>query len=306
MNYRDLDLNLIVVLNVLLEECNVSRSAVRLGISQPAASVALSKLREYFDDELFLKTSNGFVPTALAESLREPIAKIVASIDGQIANSRAFNPATARRRFVFASSDLGEVFFSPKIIRLFNDEAPHCSVSCTSLPANDLTLAMERGEVDLALGYFPDLDTNGISQVNFFSLDHVVIARKDHPIIKGRLTIEQFKTVRHAVVSHEARPHQEYEAVVMKRGLHRNIFASIAHLMTAPAIIRDSDLISVVPDLLAMEFAEPFNLQVVPLPFEVPPIQSKMYWHVRSKGDAGVRWLRSSLMQIFGSSDGRK
>ncbi|MDH4560504.1 LysR family transcriptional regulator [Pseudomonas sp. BN411] len=299
MNYRDLDLNLLIVLNVLLEERNVTNSATRLGISQPATSVALSKLREFFNDELFIRTAAGLVPTSLAESLRSPVAEIIEKIEGQITNSRAFDPANARRRFVFAASDLGEIFFYPKIIQLLKSEAPHCSVTCVSLPVNDLGRAMERGEVDVALGYFPDLDINGMSELPLLSLDHVVIARADHPHIQGSMTIEQFETVPHAIVSHEARHQQEYEAQVAKNALRRNVFANIAHIVTAPAVIRDSDLISVVPDLLATEFAEPFNLQVVPLPFQVPRLQAKMYWHARSKGDASARWFRTALKRMF-------
>src|SRR5215467_3052042 len=157
MNKR-LDLNLLPIAIVLYEERGVGKAATRLGMSQPAVSSALAKLRKAFDDPLFIRTAHGMEPTPRAQALIAPARDVLTRVERDVLSGMAFNPATTNATFAFALSDVGEMVFLPRIIESLRTLAPLASVRSVSLPPSQLREALEKGEIDLAIGYFPDLE----------------------------------------------------------------------------------------------------------------------------------------------------
>lgn len=301
MNFRDLDLNLLLLLNALFDERSVSRTAARLGISQPAVSASLGRLREFFDDQLFVRSANGLLPTAYADSLCEPVRRIVELIDNEIMQSRQFDPLESTRAFAITTSDIGEAHFLPGLLRKMNREAPQCMVQSASFPPKRLAEVMERGEIDLAVGYFPDLDTKGFHSQSLAMEPLVCIARRDHPDVGDTIDLETFGRVPQAVVTHEARGQHAYEQLVVDQRIVRNIRTRIAHFTSVPVVIAATDLIAVVPRGLAELYSEmaKFKLKQVELPFAAPPLELKQYWHQRTHRDPASRWLRSVITALY-------
>lgn len=161
--------------------------------------------------------------------------------------------------------------------------------------------AMERGEIDLAVGYFPDLDTKGFHSQSLAMEPLICIARSDHPSVGDTIDMETFERVPQAVVSHEERAQHAYEKLIVDQRILRNIRARIAHFTSVPVVIAATDLIAVVPRDLAELYSEmaTFKLKQVGLPFALPPLELKQYWHQRTHRDPASRWLRSVITALY-------
>ncbi|HEU0223756.1 MAG TPA: LysR family transcriptional regulator, partial [Paracoccaceae bacterium] len=155
MNFREIDLNLLLVLDALLKERNVTAVARRLAISQPTVSFSLKKLREIFADELFVRTASGMQPTPLALELGAPLRRMLDILEGEILSPAEFDPATSSRSFIVNTTDIGEMVFLPPILQRLRAFAPKASVECICLEPRELARAMNEGEIDLAIGYLP-------------------------------------------------------------------------------------------------------------------------------------------------------
>lgn len=303
MNYRDLDLNLLMVLHALLEARSVSRAALRLGVSQPAVSLSLSKIRELFGDEIFIRSGSELVLTERAQDLQKALSEINQILQSQVLQVRAFDPLSARDNFVFCTSDLGEIYFFPRLLSAIQEQAPGCALECVSLPPRDLAKAMESGEIDLAIGYFPDLEIKAFYSKLLFHLGLVIMARKGHPLISERITLKQFMDVPHVVVTHESRHQERYEKYVASHQIQRRIVARLAHLSTAPHLVSQSDAIAVVPAVAVATYGEALNLQSLVLPFKLEPLEVKLYWHARASRNPRLLWLKTLVDNLFSRSN---
>lgn len=299
MNYRDIDLNLLMVLHALLEERSVSRAALRLGVSQPAVSLSLAKIRDLFGDDIFIRAGPGLVLTERAQDLQKALSGISQILQNDVLQARAFDPLSARDNFVFCTSDLGEIYFFPRLLSAMREQAPGCALECVSLPPRELAKAMERGEIDLAIGYFPDLEIKAFYSKLLFHLGLATIARKDHPTIRGRITLDQFTQVPHVVVTHESRHQEQYEKYIASEQIPRRIVARLAHLSTAPHLVSQSDAISVVPAVAVDTYGEALNLQSLALPFTLEPLEVKLYWHARASRNPRLHWLKTLADTLF-------
>jgi DNA-binding transcriptional LysR family regulator len=301
MNPRELDLNLLTVLHILFEEKHVSRTARRLNISQPAVSASLARLRDYFSDPLFFRAGQGLLPTAYAESLREAVCSAMQLIDAQILHSRRFDPLNTSCTFTVCTSDIGEaVCMRPLLLRL-NWEAPGCGLNSVAAPPKNLTDLMSHGEVDVALGYFPDLADKCFhsEHLGFDSL--TCLLRKDHPIVGTDLTLDQFQRLEHLVVTHEGRRADEYERLISEQSIDRNVRARISHFTNVPALLATTDLVAVVPHSLAHLYCDIYPLKTAQLPFSGGDIELKLYWHQRVHQDSANIWFRDLLISMFRS-----
>jgi DNA-binding transcriptional LysR family regulator len=297
-----LDLNLLSVLVALEEQRSVSGAAHKLGRSQPAVSADLAKLRQFFDDPLFLRAGNSMQPTPRASAVVKSARSILDRIDVEIVAPPKFDPVTSDRPVRLALSDVGEVVFLPTILKTLRKHMPCADVCSVSLPAQEIQVELERGGIDLAIGYFPDLQKRNFFQQTLFTDGFASLMRSTHPIATHKLTIKQFTQLEHAVVRAESRTEEVIERYLARKKIHRRIVLTTPHFASAPIIISQSDLVVTVPEPLARYFSGvTAGLRVVKLPFELPRIEMKQFWHRKVHHDERNRWLRTLIFGLFQS-----
>lgn len=296
----ELDLNLLVVMVALEEQRSVSRAAVKLGKSQPAVSAALGKLRAYFDDPLFLRAGNLMEPTPRAVAVANTARSVLERIRTEIIAAPIFDVAASEKAIRLALSDVGEVVFLPAILRKVRELMPRAAVRSVSLPAAEVPPELESGELDLAIGYFPDLQKGSFFQQTLFKDSFACLIRADHPITASKLTIKQFLQLEHAVVRVESRTEEVIERYLARNKMQRRVVLTTPHFASTPLIVAQSDLLVTVPEPLARYFAgAAANLRVVELPFEPPRIELKQFWHRKFHNDPRNRWLRAMIYGLF-------
>jgi DNA-binding transcriptional LysR family regulator len=303
MDFRRLDLNLLLVLDALFTERSASAAGQRLQVSQPTISSSLGKLREFFHDEMFVRTGGEMRPTALAESLREPVRRVIATLDDEILNPTVFDPATTERVFTISSSDMGEVIFLPDLLRVIRKQAPKAGLQMVSMHFSRLQEAMSSGEVDLAGGYFPDFGGSTFFEQKLFDHPFVCLASAHHATIGDSITLQQFLAAEHAVVAQETRSQEIFERRLKQLGLQRRVMLRTQHFMSLPALVAQSNLIAIVPRAVGQLYPFPGELKFLPLPIEIPLIEIKQFWHRRAHNDPAVTWLRRLMNDLFRGRD---
>jgi DNA-binding transcriptional LysR family regulator len=295
-----LDLNLLYVLVALADHRSVSSAAAKLGKSQPGVSSALAKLRTFFADPLFVRAGNSMQPTPRAVELIKAARDVLDRVGAGIVSAPAFDPKTSSRTVTLALSDVGEVVFLPAILKELREKLPHALVRSVSLPAADVPGHLESGDIDLAIGYFPDLERTNFFQQALFADTFASLIRIDHPVTARKLSIKQFLQLEHAVVRAESRTEEVIERFLARKRLRRRVVLETPHFASAPIIVAQSDLIVTIPEPLARYFCSvSAALRVVELPFTPPRIQLKQFWHRKFHHDARSRWLRALIYGLF-------
>ncbi|PZU60248.1 MAG: LysR family transcriptional regulator [Sphingobium sp.] len=297
------DLNLLVVLDALMEERGVSAAARRLGVSQPNVSFSLNKLRASLGDELMIRNGNRMQPTALAETLRDPVKRILNALETEILASRAFDPVTAERRFVISTSDIGELVFLPQLMRELAMRAPGVTLECRSMTPGELERAMSEGDVDLAIGYFPDLAGSNFLTQKLFDHPFTCIASATHRQARPGWTLDTFLEQGHIVVAQRGRSQELFEEQLSNMGLKRRIQLQSPHFMSIPLLVAGSDLISTVPAAVGAIFATMAPLRLIDPPLASPLINIQQFWHRRVHDEPSVRWLRNLISALFLNRD---
>lgn len=299
MELTRLDLNLLLVFHQLLRDRRVSAVAQSLGMSQPAVSSALGRLRASLGDELFIRTPRGMAPTPYALQLAEPVAL---ALDGlqQALNVRAsFEPASSARRFTLAMSDVGEMYFLPILVDVLAQEAPQVTLAVVSVTHPALKDEMASGRIDLALGLLPQLQA-GFFQQALFRQPYVCLMRRGHPLAaKPRLTLKALAAAEHVHVQAAGTGHGRIDAALAAQGLHRRFRLTVPHYVALGDVLGHSDLIATVPERFALRVAEPFGLSARPLPLSVEGSVIHQFWHGRLHRDPGHQWLRALVVRLF-------
>ena len=308
MELARIDLNLLLVFHHLLREKRVSAVASVLGMSQPAVSSALGRLRASLDDELFLRTQRGMVPTPYALQLADPVA---AALDGlqQALNVRAsFDPASSERSFTLAMTDVGEMYFLPVLMDALAEDAPGVTLNVVAVTSASLRDDMASGRTDLALGLLPQLQA-GYFQQALFRQPYVCLMREGHSLAaKHILTLSDFAAASHVRViaagTGHGRADEALSEALERQGLQRRIRLTVPHYVALGDVLGHSDLIATVPERFAQRVTGPFNLTTRPLPLAVDGSVIHQFWHARLHKDPGHQWLRGQVSQLFG--DGNK
>lgn len=296
----DLDLNLLRVLVVIAEKRSVSAAAIHLQKSQPSVSAALSRLRAFFGDPLFVRSGNRMQPTPRMLEIVGPVRDVLMRVGTNIVASPTFEPAAKNAPIVLALSDVGEVVFLPTIIPELRRVAPHSSLRSVSLPADEVAAGLETGAIDLALGYFPNLRQHNFFQQSLFSDTFTCLIRADHPVRSARLSLRQFTSLEHAVIRAESRTEEVIERFLVSKKIQRRVVLTTPHFASVPPIVERSDLVVIVPEPLANYFSTvSTRIRSVKLPFDPPRIDLKQFWHRRYHHDARNRWLRNFVCGLF-------
>lgn len=303
MAYSDLDFNLLKVLEAVFIHRSASAAAEALSVTQPSVSLSLKRLRAHFGDELFVRQGGRMVPTAVAERLREPVARVIATVQSDIVPAGPFDPASSDRCFVLSLSDLGELTFLPDLMASIRRKAPRVTVQSVTLPTRELKGALVDGDVDLALGYFYGFDGDNLFSQKLFDQTFVCLARVDHPDIGDRLSVEQFIRAEHAIIEQDGRSQEVFERRLETLGLERHVVLRSPHFMSVPLLISQSDMITTVPLAVGRIYTKLTRLKMLPLPFQSPAVELKQFWHRRSHTDPGTVWLRRIVSKLFTGHD---
>lgn len=299
MELARIDLNLLLVFHQLLREKRVSAVALTLGMSQPAVSSALGRLRQNLGDELFLRTPRGMAPTPYALQLAEPVAL---ALDGlqQALNVRAsFDPDHTQRSFTVAMSDVGEMYFLPVLVDALAHQAPNVTLQVVSVTHPSLREDMASGRIDLALGLLPQLQA-GFFQQALFRQPYVCLMREGHPLAgKPRLSLKALAAAEHVHVQAAGTGHGRVDAALTAQGLQRRLRLTVPHYVALGDVLGHSDLIATVPERFAMRVAQPFGLVHRPLPLAVGGSTIHQFWHGRLHRDPGHQWLRALVVRLF-------
>lgn len=299
MELRDLDLNLLLVFQEVFRERQISAAARRLRLTQSAVSNALARLRRATGDELFVRTAAGMQPTPYAERMAEPVAVALAHLEQALAPARAFEPARDRRRFTVAMTDVGEVYFMPRLVGLCGAAAPGVEVASVRVGSAGLRAEMEAGRIDLAIGAFEDAP-EALYQRRLFRQDYVSLFRAGHPLAGAPLTMKRFAAARHLVVAALESPYDGINTALRKAGILASACFSVPHFSAVPYIVSTTDLVVTVPQKLAERAAGPFGLVYVKSPLPLVALQTNVFWHRRYNQDEGNRWLRTLVVEAFG------
>lgn len=296
MNISSVNLNLLVAFEALLEERSVSRAAKRAGLSQPAMSNALSRLRATFNDPLFNRTARGITPTARALELAGPIRAGLSTLRSAFEERPSFDPAVSTRTFRIVMTDYAEVRLLPTRL---DRVAPHLQISIRRL--DRLFIAPEAdlraGTFDAAIGFFPEdssLDP-GTHSCDLFTEENVCILRRGNPLLKRRFTLREFAAAGHVAVFYRLDSRGLIDNILAGHGLRRRLLAPTPHFLTVPFLVAQSDLIAVVPAGLAAQFRKHLPLEVRKVPLLLPPFRMRLLWHEHAEDDPGHAWLRSQL-----------
>ena len=298
------DLSLLLVFEAVYAERQISRAAQRLGLAQPTVSNALGRLRRLTGDALFVRTGRGMEPTPHAERLAAPLREALAMLRGTLQARSQFDPAQDRRHFTLFLTDLGEAFFLPRLLARLRDAAPGVTLTTLPMPDRDPQAALERGEVDLAIGNLPDLPP-GFYQQRLFREHYVAIGRPDHPLLNGAMTPERFAEAHHAVVLPHGTGHSVVEQALLARGLQSRIVLRVQNFLVLPAIVTGTDLVALVPRSAARVLAAHQPLGQLASPLDVPDFVVRQCWPQRLHGDAAHQWLRGVVAELFGEGADR-
>jgi DNA-binding transcriptional LysR family regulator len=293
-----IDLNLLRLLVAVYDAGSVTLAAQRLKMSQPAASAALTRLRESFGDQLFIRTPSGMEPTARTEAIIASTREILERIDHQILANPRHDPASFSGEFVLCMSALGEVIFLPQLLPLLRRASPRATVRSITLPAHQVHEALQSGQVDLAMGYYPGLGNGDIFQSRLFSHDLVCLVRHGHPLKGPRLTMDEFVQCDQAFVSDGSRTQEMLDELLAERKIQRNIVLYTGHYLSIPPIICKSDLLVVTPRWLTDHFAKE-GIRPLELPFDLPNYTLRQFWHRKFHTEPKTVWLRSLVSEHF-------
>lgn len=298
MNINEFDLNLLMVFDAVLAEGGISRAAERLGLSQPAVSNALARMRVATGDRLFVRLANGMAPTPYAQRIAEPICQALATIRTSLAENRGFDAATSERSFGIYLTDLGEVYFLPRLLAHLNRVAPQVHIRTLPMPAEAAQDALKSGEVDLAIGNLPDFRA-GFYQQRLFHDHYVCVVRRDHPLIGTQVTLDQFAAASHAIGTPAGTGHGIIERTLMEHGLQHRIVLQVQNFLVLPNIIAATDLLAIVPHSVGIQLSRYNDIKLLPVPIPIPSFDIKQCWHERFHDDEGNRWLRQQFAELF-------
>jgi DNA-binding transcriptional LysR family regulator len=291
-NLRRLDLNLLVTLDMLLSEHNVTRAAQRLNFSQPSVSVHLAKLRDIFGDPLLLPGPRGMRPTARGEELRAPLREALESLGRAVSPASPFDPAEARQTWRIAASDYGESTVLLPALASLRSAAPGTRLAVLELAPARIARQSEQGLIDLAL-HTSDGAPEGLRRRPLFQERYVLAGRTGHPRLKRRPTTAQFCALEHVIVSPDGGGFQGItDATLAQVGLTRKVALSVPHFLFVIFTLRDTDMVAMLPERLVRGDK---SLKIVESPVEVPGYEMSMLWHERSHRDPAHQWLREHI-----------
>ena len=294
----NVNLNLLVALDALLSTRSVSEAARRLHVTTSAMSHSLAALRGLFEDPLLVRVAGRMALTPHAESLREPLARVLGGVTMLLEGTREFEPSRAERRFVIAAPDFFATLILPRVMSVLAEEAPGIELSIVPSARRGNAWFLENGEFDLALGAVVE-DAPGIRRLELCTEGFSCAVRKDHPALGQTLSLDTYARLPHLVITlgDDEQPTWIDEALA-KKGRSRHVAVRVRYFMAAPLVVSRTDLVLTAPAMLIDYFAKLVPLRVLKPPISLPTYPEEAYWHERYDADPAHRWLRQILVRV--------
>jgi DNA-binding transcriptional LysR family regulator len=295
MNWGAFDLNLLIVFDAVMQERSVTRAGSRIGLSQPAMSHALNRLRYMLKDELFVRTPEGMVPTPHAEMLARPLSNALSEMQLAL-EPAAFDPAASDRRFVLAINNYAAVVFAPPLVAAVSAEAPAVRLDLRPSGTLDIVDHLDRGALDLMLG---SMESPGerFATAPLLEDSFVMVMRRGHPASRGKLSAATFAALPHLEISSSTEDTGFIDRWLAERRLVRSI-ALRAPFLSAAAILAKSDLVVTLSSRIAQELVRNHSLRIRKPPYHSPCVRTVMLWHRRLDRHPAHRWLRDVILSM--------
>jgi len=299
-NLRGIDLNLLTVFDAIVAEGKLSKAGERLGMTQPAVSGALARLRITFDDELFIRTGQGMEPTPKAHTLIEPIRDALSIIQATLEHSKTFDPYTSQRVFKLSMSDVVELSLMPLLLKKVSEQSP--SISFESFPelSKSSFELLKQGQLDIYFDYIEPKD----KQLEYYKVAEdfaVVIARENHPRIDKKISMKQYLAERHIILNHRHNRKTVLEQLLEGKKLPRKVLAEVRQYTAVPEMVTQTDAIAVLPKRLAYYYANLLPIKIMPFPLLLNKLPAFMIWHKALNQDQGHLWLRKLILELSSS-----
>jgi DNA-binding transcriptional LysR family regulator len=297
MHIESMDLNLLRLFDAVYRARSVSRAAEELGLTQPAASHGLGRMRLLLKDALFTRAPGGVAPTPRAERLAAAVQAALTMLEEALSEPDRFEPAASRKMFRIHMSDIGEGRFLPALMARLGELAPGVRLETLPLALGEIAPALDSGRVDFAFGFLPQVrDTQ---RRHLLKDRYIVLLRKGHPFARGRRSsqalIEALQTLEYVAV----RTHAETLRILQLLNLEERVRLTTEHFMVLPAIVRATDLAVVMPRNIARGFAEEGGYAIVEPAFPLRDFTVSLHWSRRFEGDPANRWLREVIVGLF-------
>ncbi|MDX1692928.1 MAG: LysR family transcriptional regulator [Ketobacteraceae bacterium] len=291
MQLHRLDLNLYVVFETVFEEGNLSRAANRLFLTQPAISHSLSRLREHYQDALFVRRGHGMEPTPLAQRIRPQIQAALQALQETLQPAAGFDPKASRKRFALGMRDNVESIMTPRIMAMLEQQAPQTQLASVRVPRREMEAQLSSGRLDLAFDVLLPVGPR-IRHEPLMSDHFRVISRMDHPALGKRLTLKKYLAARHIVVSSRQSGPSLEDFELSRLGLRREVTMRCQHVYVAMRTVASTGLLLTVPASVAASQMLTPDLKSWKMPAELPPLAIHMYWHEDLDRESSNRWLR--------------
>jgi DNA-binding transcriptional LysR family regulator len=302
MNFHSLDLNLLVVFDALMRTRSVTLAGEKVGLSQSSTSNALQRLRTAFGDPLFVRTPKGMEPSALALELEAPLRSALDQLRRAVERDQTFVPGTSSRIFRVLMSDIAQALHMPALVAAIRCDAPSIRLENVALSLRDAKQAMADGELDLAVGFLPDLGADFRRQ-SLFAETWVCVVSKSHPRIGDSLSEDEYLAETHVSFRPAVAIHSVLDDLLVahfaSKGMRRSIGLTVPYSSGIGSTVAASDLVLTAPVGLAMTMVDHADVHLIQLPFNLPKIDLNMQWHERVHRDPGGKWLREAFASRY-------
>jgi DNA-binding transcriptional LysR family regulator len=309
MNFRTLDLNLLRVFDEVMAEGNLTRAARNLAMTQPAVSNALKRLRDSVDDQLFVRSGYGVEPTPYARAIWPAVRDSLSQLRSVIAPTQ-FDPSSSRASFMLAMADATAALLMPGLLERIERDAPGVTLRVLPLTTRDPRRLLEQNEIDIALGHFPaamaalvlaamqEGEPENFGHERLYSSHYVCVMRRDHPLAKTRLSLDEYCAARHLLVSFSGRPYGFVDEALAELGRSRRVVLTVNQFFTAGQVVMRSDLLTVLPRHFLSASGFGMRLAQRPLPMSMPEVHVDMLWHHRQDTRPEHAWLRQQILEV--------
>lgn len=269
--------------------------AAELGLTNSSISHALTRLRDIFDDELFLRRPHGMEPTAFARQVSVDVDKALQSMQDALSDAPDFDPASAQSHLRVSARDSEIASALPRILSRLRERAPGMTVSVRSMAAGEALRALRDANIDLAMGFF----ATGVPEIDYRDLrreGYLVVARQNHPLMDGPLTLEAYCQAEHVLVAADGSTRGIVDDTLARTGHQRKVVLSLPQFLPTLAMVSQSDTIATLPGTIVRRYAAAFDLQFAPPPLEIRTFDIRILTHVRDRRNAAVQWVVNEML----------
>lgn len=295
MKLSNIDLNLFVVFDAIYTEGNLTRAGEIIGITQPAVSNSLSRLRKIFDDPLFVRTADGMMPTPVAQNVIGSVRQALGLIRSSVQESESFMPRESDKKYRISMTDLTQAILLPYLFERIEKIAPGVSLDCYQVRRRDMAIELASGNLDFSVD-IPLTPDSQIRHAPLFTHPQVCVVRKDHPLLGDSLSLDTYLKLSHIHVSSRRGGLGHADLVLGKLGKRRDIGLRTQHYLMTPRLVANSDLALTTSRLFAEFIARAFPVRYFQLPFGIPPLETHLYWHESTDKDQANTWMRELIL----------